>query len=60
VAAAVREHRPDVALIDIRMPPTFTHEGATPSAAMSSPIAWPRVDRIGSGCDGRRRVASSP
>jgi DNA-binding NarL/FixJ family response regulator len=28
LAAAVREHRPDVALIDIRMPPTFTHEGA--------------------------------
>jgi DNA-binding NarL/FixJ family response regulator len=26
--AAVAEHRPDVALIDIRMPPTFTHEGA--------------------------------
>jgi DNA-binding NarL/FixJ family response regulator len=28
LAAAVREYRPDVALIDIRMPPTFTHEGA--------------------------------
>ncbi len=26
--AAVVEHRPDVALIDIRMPPTFTDEGA--------------------------------
>lgn len=26
--AAVADHRPDVALIDIRMPPTFTHEGA--------------------------------
>jgi len=25
---AVEEHRPDVALIDIRMPPSFTHEGA--------------------------------
>lgn len=25
--AAVDEHRPDVALIDIRMPPTFTDEG---------------------------------
>jgi len=25
---AVAEHRPDVALIDIRMPPTYTHEGA--------------------------------
>jgi DNA-binding NarL/FixJ family response regulator len=26
--AAVAEHRPDVAVIDIRMPPTYTHEGA--------------------------------
>jgi len=26
--AAVAEHRPDVAIIDIRMPPTYTHEGA--------------------------------
>jgi DNA-binding NarL/FixJ family response regulator len=25
---AVDEHRPDLALIDIRMPPTYTHEGA--------------------------------
>ena len=25
---AVEEHRPDVAVIDIRMPPDFTHEGA--------------------------------
>ncbi len=25
---AVEEQRPDVALVDIRMPPTFTHEGA--------------------------------
>ena len=26
--AAVDEHHPDVALVDIRMPPTFTHEGS--------------------------------
>ncbi|MGE0228508.1 MAG: response regulator transcription factor [Dehalococcoidia bacterium] len=26
--AAVRAEQPDVALVDIRMPPTFTHEGA--------------------------------
>jgi DNA-binding NarL/FixJ family response regulator len=26
--AAVAEHHPDVAIIDIRMPPTYTHEGA--------------------------------
>ena len=25
---AVEEHRPDVAIVDIRMPPTYTHEGA--------------------------------
>ena len=25
---AVEKHTPDVALVDIRMPPTFTHEGA--------------------------------
>jgi DNA-binding NarL/FixJ family response regulator len=25
---AVEEHQPDVALIDVRMPPTYTHEGA--------------------------------
>ena len=25
---AVAEHRPDAAVIDIRMPPTYTHEGA--------------------------------
>jgi len=28
LVVAVREHRPDVAVVDIRMPPTFTHEGA--------------------------------
>lgn len=27
---AVAEHEPDVALVDIRMPPTFTHEGRRP------------------------------
>ena len=26
--ATVEEHRPDLAVIDIRMPPTYTHEGA--------------------------------
>ena len=25
---AVADHQPDVAIIDVRMPPTFTHEGA--------------------------------
>ena len=28
LAEAVREYEPDVAVVDIRMPPTFTHEGA--------------------------------
>jgi DNA-binding NarL/FixJ family response regulator len=28
LVALVAEHAPDVAVIDIRMPPTFTHEGA--------------------------------
>ena len=31
---AVAEHRPDVALIDIRMPPTYTHEGARAATAI--------------------------
>lgn len=26
--SAVSEHRPDVAVVDIRMPPSYTHEGA--------------------------------
>jgi DNA-binding NarL/FixJ family response regulator len=28
LVAAVSHHRPDVAVVDIRMPPTYTHEGA--------------------------------
>ncbi|ONI91011.1 DNA-binding response regulator [Actinosynnema sp. ALI-1.44] len=28
LAEAVDEHQPDVAMVDIRMPPTYTHEGA--------------------------------
>ncbi len=31
---AVAEHRPDVAMIDIRMPPTYTHEGARAAQAI--------------------------
>jgi DNA-binding NarL/FixJ family response regulator len=37
--AAVRDHRPDVAVIDIRMPPDFTHEGA--AAAVELKDAYP-------------------
>ncbi|MGW6277823.1 response regulator transcription factor [Kribbella sp. NPDC055071] len=29
---AVADHHPDVALVDIRMPPTYTHEGARAAA----------------------------
>ncbi len=36
---AVREHHPDVAVVDIRMPPTFTHEGA--AAAVGLRDAYP-------------------
>ena len=38
---AVEAHQPDLALIDIRMPPTFTHEGAV--AAMEVRRRWPAV-----------------
>ncbi|HET7735236.1 MAG TPA: response regulator transcription factor [Nocardioidaceae bacterium] len=36
---AVAEHRPDVALIDIRMPPSYTHEGA--KAAVELRASYP-------------------
>ncbi|MGD9934417.1 MAG: response regulator transcription factor [Dehalococcoidia bacterium] len=39
--SAVAAHQPDVALVDIRMPPTFTHEGA--QAATRLRAAWPRL-----------------
>lgn len=39
--AAVRGHQPDIAVIDIRMPPTFTHEGA--AAAVELRAANPRL-----------------
>ena len=32
--AVVEEQRPDVAIVDIRMPPTFTHEGARAAAVL--------------------------
>jgi DNA-binding NarL/FixJ family response regulator len=32
--SAVDEHLPDVAIVDIRMPPTFTHEGAQAAVAL--------------------------
>ncbi len=39
--AAVAELRPDLAIIDIRMPPTFTHEGA--QAASRLRAKWPAM-----------------
>ena len=36
LAGAVAEHQPDVAIVDIRMPPTFTHEGAVAAVALRS------------------------
>lgn len=38
---AVAEHNPDVAIVDIRMPPTFTHEGA--QAATQLRKDWPKL-----------------
>lgn len=38
---AVAEHRPALALVDIRMPPTFTHEGA--EAATRLRASWPEM-----------------
>lgn len=37
--AAVAEHHPDLAIIDIRMPPTFSHEGAQAAARLRAD--WP-------------------
>jgi len=34
LSEAVRDHEPDVAVVDIRMPPTFTHEGAAAAVAL--------------------------
>lgn len=39
LVAAVGEHRPDVAVVDIRMPPSYTHEGA--AAALTLKDAHP-------------------
>lgn len=36
LAQAVASHAPDVAIVDIRMPPTFTHEGAVAAVALRS------------------------
>lgn len=38
---AVAEHQPDIAVVDIRMPPTFTHEGAEIAARLRD--QWPAM-----------------
>src|SRR5579859_6201757 len=38
---AVAEHRPDVAVVDIRMPPTHTDEGLRAALATCSRTGWP-------------------
>jgi DNA-binding NarL/FixJ family response regulator len=38
---AVDSHRPEAALIDVRMPPTYTHEGA--EAAVALRRRWPEL-----------------
>jgi DNA-binding NarL/FixJ family response regulator len=39
--AAVEAESPDVAIVDIRMPPTFTHEGAEAAARLRA--RWPEI-----------------
>lgn len=41
LASIVEEHQPDIAVVDIRMPPTFTHEGA--AAAVELRERHPRL-----------------
>jgi DNA-binding NarL/FixJ family response regulator len=41
LADAVTRHDPDVAVVDIRMPPTYTHEGA--AAAVALRASHPRL-----------------
>lgn len=38
---AISEHEPDLAVIDIRMPPTYTHEGSL--AATAARERWPEL-----------------
>jgi DNA-binding NarL/FixJ family response regulator len=41
LAEAASVHRPDVVVVDIRMPPTFTHEGARAAVALRE--AYPEL-----------------
>ena len=53
---AVDEHEPDVAIVDVRMPPTFTHEGAEVAAIFAT-----SGQRWGSSCSPKpSRCATLP
>jgi DNA-binding NarL/FixJ family response regulator len=41
VLAAIEEHHPDLAILDVRMPPTFTDEGLR--AALTIRRQWPQI-----------------
>lgn len=41
LVVAAAEHQPDLALVDIRMPPTFTHEGAKAAGRLRE--RWPEM-----------------
>ncbi|MEU4516928.1 response regulator transcription factor [Nonomuraea wenchangensis] len=43
LTAAVKEHEPDIAVIDVRMPPTFTDEGLRAALALRAARPEPAV-----------------
>jgi DNA-binding NarL/FixJ family response regulator len=51
--SVVAEHRPDVALVDIRMPPTFTHEGARAAARLRDQSEGPGILLLSQSLEGR-------
>jgi DNA-binding NarL/FixJ family response regulator len=51
--SVVAEHRPDVALVDIRMPPTFTHEGARAAARLRDQSAGLGILLLSQSLEGR-------
>jgi DNA-binding NarL/FixJ family response regulator len=55
--AAVTEHHPDVALIDIRMPPTYTHEGAQAAARLRQRSARPGILLLSQSLESRYAAA---
>jgi len=43
LVAAVAEHQPDLAIVDVRMPPTFTDEGARAAAQLREERPGPAI-----------------